>query len=116
MTTDADYREVRFDIYCGKCTHALEPATSDICDDCLEHTTNLYSQRPVNWEEIEMTADQAYEVIKSESIGMDAIYEDYIIRLVGTNGLATLQRNKYLESCGVVNGRQLYALVEKKGE
>ena len=60
-----------------------------------------------------LTTKQIYKIVKNESKGLDAIYEDYIISLVGLYGLLILKGNKLLETCGVVNGRQLYALVEK---
>ena len=44
---------------------------------------------------------------------MDAIYKDYILRIVGTFGFNALLMNGLLESCGVVNDRQLYVLVKK---
>ena len=61
-----------------------------------------------------LTTKQIYKIVKNESEGLDAIYEDYIISLVGLYGLLILKGNKLLETCGVVNGRQLYALVEKE--
>ena len=58
--------------------------------------------------------DFIYEVVKLESEDMDAVYGDFIQHLVGVVGLNTLLMNKLLESCGVVNGRQLYVLVKKE--
>lgn len=57
--------------------------------------------------------DKVYDIVKNESIGMDAIYEDYIIHLVGILGLNLLREHRLVESCGMVNGRTLYALCEK---
>lgn len=59
-----------------------------------------------------------YDVIKEECEGMDSIYEDYIIHLIGTFGLNMLKMHKLVECCGVVNGRRLYVLCDppKKGE
>lgn len=51
-----------------------------------------------------------WKVLKKECQGMDAIYEDYILELVGTKGLEALIKDKRLETCGVINGRQLYVL------
>ncbi len=59
-------------------------------------------------------ADCVYEVVKEECEGMDAIYGDFIERLVGMCGLNALLREKLVESCGVVNGRQLYVLKDKE--
>ena len=60
-----------------------------------------------------MNADQVYEVVKEVFNDLDAIYEDYLIYLVGFEGFYILIENRLLETCGVVNGRQLYALCDK---
>lgn len=59
----------------------------------------------------ERFADYAYSIVTQECEGMDSIYGDYIERLVGEYGLEALRYFKLVESCGVVNGRQLYVLV-----
>lgn len=59
-----------------------------------------------------MFAEYVYMILKSEAGDMDAIYEDYILHLVGGVGLFALQDHKLIETCGIVNGRQLYALVD----
>lgn len=56
-------------------------------------------------------AHYVYEIVKRESTGMDAVYEDFIDYLVGASGLAVLKEYKMLEACGIVNGRQLYTLL-----
>lgn len=61
-------------------------------------------------------AEYVYDIIKSESDGLDSIYEDYIESLVGHYGLYALVENRFIESCGVVNGRKLYVLCDKKGD
>ena len=61
-----------------------------------------------------MTAKEVYEVVSNGSVGFDAVYEDYILELVGVDGLSMLKENKLVETCGVVNGRQLYVLCEKE--
>lgn len=58
--------------------------------------------------------DYVYEIIRGETEGMDAIYEDYILERVGSAGLNHLKSSKLIESCGVVNGRQLYVLCDKE--
>lgn len=55
-----------------------------------------------------------YEIIETELTGLDSIYEDYIQHCVGIYGLNTLLKAKLLESCGVVNGRRLYTLLNWK--
>lgn len=45
------YKEVYFGEYCSKCSHFDEPDYEDTCHDCLNEPVNLYSHKPVNWEE-----------------------------------------------------------------
>lgn len=40
----------------------------------------------------------------------ETVYEDIIINLVGERGLALLREFHLIESCGVIEGRKLYAL------
>lgn len=60
-----------------------------------------------------MNVKRVYEVVKKETFGFDAIYEDYIVELVGADGLDILKKNKLIETCGVINNRQLYVLCNK---
>ena len=55
-----------------------------------------------------------YDIIKDESTGLDSIYEDYIQHCVGIYGLNALLKAKLLETCGVINGRKLYTLLDWK--
>ena len=64
----------------------------------------------------EKYANYVYDLLKHDCEGMDSIYEDYIINCVGVNGFTALHEFGLLESCGLINGRQLYVLCEKKGE
>lgn len=59
-------------------------------------------------------AEQVYEIIKNDSEGVDAIYQEYILHMVGESGLNALLESRLLETCGVVNGRQLYVLCKKE--
>ena len=54
-----------------------------------------------------------YLMVMEEFADLDVIYEDALIHLVGVRGVEALKENKLLESCGVVNGRQLYTLCDK---
>lgn len=54
-----------------------------------------------------------YLMVMEEFADLDAIYEDAMIHLVGVRGVEALKENKLLESCGVVNGRQMYTLCDK---
>lgn len=58
--------------------------------------------------------DHIYDVVRLETLDMDAIYKDYILQLVGVFGFNALYSNNLIESCGVVNGRQLFVLCDKK--
>lgn len=58
--------------------------------------------------------DYVYDIVKLESEGLDAVYRDLIVNLVGVFGLNALLEHRLIESCGVVNGRKLYALCDKK--
>lgn len=58
--------------------------------------------------------DYIYKIIKNESRNWDAIYQDFILEMVGAFGMQALLENNLIESCGVVNGRQLYVLCDKK--
>ena len=57
--------------------------------------------------------DEVYDIVRLDTEGMDAIYKDYIIQMVGVYGFNALHKAKLIEDCGVVNGRQLYVLCEK---
>lgn len=58
-------------------------------------------------------ADYVYEIIKNESRNWDALYQDFILEMVGVMGMDALIENNLVESCGVVNGRRLYVLCSK---
>lgn len=55
-----------------------------------------------------------YLTLRAETFNLDSVYEDYIIQLVGTTGLEELKKANLIESCGVVNGRQLYTVVGRE--
>ena len=57
--------------------------------------------------------DYWYQILKLDTKGLDAMYEDYIIHVIGVAGLTELRTNNLIESCGVVHGRHLYVLVDK---
>lgn len=58
--------------------------------------------------------DYVYNIVKADTEGMDAIYKDYIIQMVGIYGFNALHEHKLIEGCGVMNDRYLYVLCEKK--
>lgn len=53
MAIDEDYQEVYFDEYCPKCKHVDvdDTKSGEPCDECLDNPMNLYSHKPVNFEE-----------------------------------------------------------------
>ena len=60
--------------------------------------------------------DYVYNIIFLDTLDMDAIYKDFILREVGTYGFNALYENRLLESCGIVNGRQLYVLCSRENK
>lgn len=48
------YREVRFDLYCKKCKYEQCNNYESPCEECLDTPKNLYSEKPINFEEQEM--------------------------------------------------------------
>lgn len=58
--------------------------------------------------------DYVYDILKNESRNWDALYQDYVLELIGVIGMEALIENKLIETCGVINGRQLYVLCDKK--
>lgn len=50
----AEYKEVYYDQYCDRCKHKDEEPLEDTpCDTCLDTPVNLYSHKPVKFEEVE---------------------------------------------------------------
>ncbi len=48
---DDSYKEVYFGKYCKTCMHCDKAETDDPCDDCLSEPVNVYSHKPVKYEE-----------------------------------------------------------------
>lgn len=55
-----------------------------------------------------------YAIVSYECAKLDSIYEDYIVKLVGESGLGALLKHNLVEGCGILNGRKLYVLCDKK--
>lgn len=106
---------------CRNCKHSGLLLMEDPCYNCIDDDDKPAFEPTNRKESIEMTTEQkqptytdaVYELIKDECKDLDAIYEDYIISLVGDCGLGALKRAGLLEGCGVLNCRQLYTLVER---
>lgn len=45
------HKLVKFWVYCKKCKHKGKNDNEQPCAECLEEPTNLYSDKPVKWEE-----------------------------------------------------------------
>lgn len=45
------YKEVYFDKYCSTCKHKDLNEEDEPCCDCLEEAVNVYSHKPIQWEE-----------------------------------------------------------------
>lgn len=46
-----NYKEVYFDKYCKTCKYENVAEEMEPCHECLENPVNLYSHKPVKWEE-----------------------------------------------------------------
>lgn len=44
-------KEVRFDLYCETCEYFNKSGVEEPCYSCLDEPCNLYSQKPVKYEE-----------------------------------------------------------------
>lgn len=55
-----------------------------------------------------------YKVVKETYEDVEVIYADSIVNLIGTHGLFLLHINKLIESRGVINNKQVYALLGGK--
>lgn len=104
-----------------QCASYMHCRTMASCRECWQRSGVQIEIKPNIREQIKMAdkkeatyADLVYEIIKIECEGMDAIYEDYIVSLVGRCGLGSLKRAGLVEGCGSINCRQLYVLVDKK--
>lgn len=53
-----------------------------------------------------------YYLLDEKTEGVDAIYKDYIVELIGTHGFESLKELRLLEGCGSIHGRDLYVLCE----
>lgn len=51
-----------------------------------------------------------YEKLKRHCAGMETVYEDVIISIVGEFGLNALRKAHMIETCACFNGRKLYAI------
>lgn len=116
MATDNDYRIVEFDRYCSICKHYEKSGYYSPCEECQESPFNLYTDRPINWECIKLTVDQAYDLLKEELVGYKSVYAMHIIELIGEDCFNDLVNKGYLKLIDVVKEREKYALVDERNE
>lgn len=57
-----------------------------------------------------MNAEDLYKKLILAFPKADAIYEDSIVDIVGYDGLMLLRKEHMIESCGILEGRKLYAV------
>lgn len=57
-----------------------------------------------------MKANEYMQQLKAAFPKADAIYEDTIIDICGREGLLFLMESRLIESCGIIEGRRLYAI------
>lgn len=57
-----------------------------------------------------MKANEYMQQLKTAFPKADAIYEDTIIDICGREGLLCLREIRLIESCGIIEGRRLYAI------
>lgn len=51
-----------------------------------------------------------YKLLRKHYPRADAVYEDTIIEICGQDGFESLKKNRYIEYCGYLYGRRLYAV------
>lgn len=51
MCNPSEYKEVYYDQYCEICKHEKTPEVDEPCNECLSEPVNLYSHKPVKFEE-----------------------------------------------------------------
>lgn len=47
-----DYKEVYFHLYCKRCKHKDVKDNEEPCEECLSNPINLYSHKPVKFDEV----------------------------------------------------------------
>lgn len=48
MNTNGD-KLVAYEIWCKQCKYFENPDAEEPCAECLDHPTNQYSTKPINW-------------------------------------------------------------------
>lgn len=61
-----------------------------------------------------MSSEKIYNFVNDICETMDYIYEDYLVRLIGENGLKQLRDEGLIEKTGTVDGKQTWKLIERR--
>lgn len=61
-----------------------------------------------------MSSEKIYNFVNDICETMDYIYEDYLVRLIGENGLKQLRDEGLIEKTGIVDGKQTWKLIERR--
>ena len=64
---DEYYHEVYFDQYCKKCKYEKTPQEKDPCHECLGEPMNLYSHKPVKYEDKDQFAKFTYAIMREQT-------------------------------------------------
>ena len=64
---DEHYHEVYFDQYCKTCKYEKTPQEKDPCHECLSETMNLYSHKPVKYEDKDQLAKFTYAIMREQT-------------------------------------------------
>lgn len=61
-----------------------------------------------------MSSEKIYNFVNDICETMDYIYEDYLVRLIGKNGLKQLRDEGLIEKTGTVDGKKTWKLIERR--
>lgn len=111
-TDELVFYNPKLDIYIWAVTKWESGFAYELTDVELEAIDDEKTERDSYYDESYLT--HVYNVVAIETSEMDAIYKDYILKLVGTFGFNALFAHGLLESCGAVDGRSLYVLCDKR--
>ena len=64
---DEHYHEVYFYQYCKDCKYEKTPQEKDPCHECLSETMNLYSHKPVKYEDKDQLAKNTSCLMEGET-------------------------------------------------
>lgn len=62
---------------------------------------------------IDIDIDALYNFVKLVVHDTSLVYEDYLLQMIGQTGIKLLMNAGLLDTFGIVNGKQVYVLVNK---